>query len=50
MSKITGIKKTPGTGVDRIEWKDAKHRVHSARATDPRPWKRSRLRTPYDCP
>lgn len=35
MSKITGIKRTPGNGVDRIEWKDAKHRVHSARATDP---------------
>lgn len=35
MAKITGIKKTPGYGVDRIEWKDAKHRVHAARATDP---------------
>ncbi|MBT2473641.1 TnsA-like heteromeric transposase endonuclease subunit [Microbacterium sp. ISL-103] len=35
MAKITGIKKTPGFGVDRIEWKDAKHRVHAARATDP---------------
>lgn len=35
MSKHSGIKRTPGTGADRIEWKDAKHRVHSARATDP---------------
>ena len=35
MTKNSGIKRTPGIGVDRIEWKDAKHRVHSARATDP---------------
>ncbi len=35
MSKRTGIKKTPGIGTDRVEWKDSKGRTHAARATDP---------------
>lgn len=35
MTKHSGIKRTPGIGVDRIEWKDAKHGVHAARAVDP---------------
>ncbi|APZ33939.1 hypothetical protein BOH66_06455 [Microbacterium aurum] len=35
MTKKTGIKKTPGAGVDRVEWMDAERRVHVAKASDP---------------